>query len=504
MIVRILLCLLTVGTLVAQDDVATGPGSTPVGMRVVGAIRTVDSLHIRVLLSDSNGAMVRLLDGVGSWTVNTRCRAEDGASRAPTPVRVSEVVVDDVPAACMVVLNNSLIEGGYPRTALAGLSAMLRRMPDKDSIGVMSFDEGSNIIAPLSSPALAADALAVDIGNPDGLGAVYSALSSALSAVSTHVAGPRAIVLITSSDDNASVVHTPADIVRRAREQGVAIHIVRIGANAQGYVYRYIAHATGGRLTTIDPASVEEVGTIVRDVVKGMHRYHSLGIGVSSETVCSDLWVYAGFTAADRQLNDSILIPLRDRAYRLPSIVVATFPDDEDASLRRSYNTLATLSEAMLSDPSMNVELIGHSSPTTGKEASTKGLRRAQAVADLLVAYGVPKERIRVRTEGSSRPMYYFQQSEAHRALNNRVEMRWLVADDAPYTVTAEELASEEQASKAIEKWEARGFKAYFDPVVTTDGPSYRIRLWGYATYAEAQRAAKAASKKYKAKASAD
>jgi len=487
----------------AQDDVATGPGSTPVSMRIVGVTRTPDSLHLRVLLLDSNDAMVRLLEGVGSWSVTTRCRAENATANTAS-VRVSERVVDDLPGIAMVVVNNALIEGGYPRTAVTALSTMLSRMADKDSVGVMLFDEGSNIVAPLSTPALAAEALNTGIENPDGLGAVYSALSSALSAVGTQSSPLRSIILFTSSDDNASVVHTPADIVRRARLAGVQIHIVRIGSNAQGYVYRYIAHATGGRLMTIDASQVSEVGTIVRDIVKSMHRYHDLAIATPSENSCSDVWVHAGFAAADRQLSDSLLVPLQDRAYRIPSIVVATFPDDEDASLRRSYGTLATLSELMLSDSSVNIELIGHASPGPGKEAATKSLRRAQAVSDLLVAYGIPASRIRVRSEGSSRPMFYFQQSEAQRALNNRVEMRWLVGNEMPYTVSVGDVTSEEQASKAVDKWEERGFKAYFDPFVGSDGPSYRIRLWGYASANEAQRAAVDARKRFKVKATAD
>lgn len=498
-----IIVLLVRAPLFAQEDVATGPGSAPVSMRIMGVTRTADSMNIHVMLADSNGTTTRLLENTGSWSVSTRCRTEYG-STIPTTVRVNEAVVD-VNASCMVVINNSLIEGSYPRSAVASVFNVFTRMDNKDSVGVMLFDEGSNIVAPLSSPASAAGALADGIDDPAGLAAVYSALASALSAVNVQATGSRAIVLITSSDDNASVVHNSSDIVRAAKQTGVAIHVIRIGSGAQGYVYRYMAHATGGRLVTIEPTAIDDIGSIVRDIVKSMHRYYNLAIAMpDAEVGCMDTYVQVGFTLEARSLADTLLVPLQDRKYRMPYTVVATFPDDEDASLRRSYNTLATLSELMMSDPSIRIELIGHSSPSPVKEAASKGLRRAQAVSDLLVAYGASADRIRVRSEGSSRPMFYFQQSEAQRALNNRVEMRMVIADELPYTITAEQVASEELATKAVAKWEERGYKAYFDPVVTEEGPAYIIRLWGYASLTEAQRAATNARKKYNAKASAD
>ena len=66
----------------------------------------------------------------------------------------------------------------------------------------------------------------------------------------------------------------------------------------------------------------------------------------------------------------------------------------------------------------------------TGTEAENKalGLRRANAIKDLLIQAGIPMMNIQVDAVGSERPIGQ-NVTETGRAMNRRVEIRWQKAD---------------------------------------------------------------------------
>jgi len=103
------------------------------------------------------------------------------------------------------------------------------------------------------------------------------------------------------------------------------------------------------------------------------------------------------------------------------------FFDSNQAVLKpRSRTELDRLVEFLRQDPSLRVEIAGHTdnvgTPTANLSLSQ---RRAQAVLSYLSAHGVPTTRLRARGYGETKPLLA-NDSEAHRAQNRRIELRIL------------------------------------------------------------------------------
>ena len=509
----------------AQEDVSTGPdallrsdvkspymrGVTSDARTRASTLRLISargqsdgSLLLRALLLDSEGNELRWKSTTGTFSADVGCR-----SVAPVRALASKVEerlwTANTPSTSAVVLcDNSMMSGTMARAVIRSLRNVLPNVSGRDSIGVVLFDHDLLEICPLSPLAFASDKCDPNsIPAADGLSAVYSACMSGLAMLTDQKHG-RVLIVVTSSDDNASVSVSTADIVRRATELQATIYVVRVGQSSRAYPYRYLSAATGGRLYSIPEEESENVGSIVREIMYASK--HALEITIPADisaASCDDVWLKVRFEADTMSpfLHDSLLLPIKERAYRTSPAVVATFSDTNEVGLQSFYPILASVAEQMLSDSSLRVELIGNVSGDVKGNADDRALERAQFVQGFLAAYGVNKKHVILRSDGSRRPLYFMQLDGAQRLLNNRVEARFLIADDEPYTITIDQVASEEQAGKVADVWEQRGFKAYFEPVVEDRSPVYRIKLWGYRSKAEAQKDI-LALKKYKPKTS--
>lgn len=103
------------------------------------------------------------------------------------------------------------------------------------------------------------------------------------------------------------------------------------------------------------------------------------------------------------------------------------FFDSNQATLKpRSRTELDRLVEFLHQDPSLRVEVAGHTD-NVGTPAANLSLsqRRAQAVLSYLSAHGVPATRLRAKGYGETKPLAG-NDTEAHRAQNRRIELRIL------------------------------------------------------------------------------
>ena len=103
------------------------------------------------------------------------------------------------------------------------------------------------------------------------------------------------------------------------------------------------------------------------------------------------------------------------------------FFDSNQAVLKpRSRTELDRLVEFLRQDPSLRVEVAGHTDNVGTPAANlTLSQRRAQAVLAYLSGHGVPAARLRAKGYGETKPLTA-NDSEAHRAENRRIELRIL------------------------------------------------------------------------------
>lgn len=497
----------------AQDDVSTGPApllrsevnsatmrgvtddtaAIATSVRILGVRAGANgSLVLRATIIDGAGNALRWRPGVGEVSVDVGCRG-DATMRTPASSVDERTWTGSTPGTSAVILcDNSMLSGTTAKDVVRSLRDVLPGNAGRDSVSVVLFDHDLLELCPFMPTASLSDRLDPNaVASPEGLSAVYTAMMSGLGMVRDR-AEQRVLILVTSSDDNASVHLSTADIVRRATELRAAVYVIRVGQTTRAYPFRSICAATGGRLYTVAESDAAAVGGIVREILYTTKQHLDVAIpsDVLTSLTCDDVWLRLRFEADTTRpvLTDSILVSRTERAYRTTPAIVATFSDTTEVGLQAFYPILATMAEQLMMDSTVRVELTGHVSADIRTNADERAMDRADYVKGFLVAYGVKKNQIAVRSDGSRRPLYYLQLDGAQRLLNNRVEARFLHADERPYTITVDQVATEEQAGKLADVWEQRGFKAYFEPVVINRAPAYRVKLWGYATVQDAQK----------------
>lgn len=109
---------------------------------------------------------------------------------------------------------------------------------------------------------------------------------------------------------------------------------------------------------------------------------------------------------------------------RMPNNAI-TFGFDSAAVQASDYGTLNQVASVLSEFPSTAIDIYGHTD-SSGTDAYNQGLseRRAQSVADYLVARGVQRVRIATRGYGESQLLVSPERSEADRQANRRVEIR--------------------------------------------------------------------------------
>jgi|GEM_PF-436569 len=511
---------------VPQDDqeVATGPSplapsdipstymrgltsdtaARPATIRITSVRASGDSIVGEAVLLDSNGNFLRGTDRRGGWKFQARCRTEDASTSTTFGIPTEQVWSSGTAGVSAVIcIDNSAASNGMAKNVVKGLQGALSGTVGTDSVAITVYDHDMLEIVPMSSTSQAAQQCSPDsVPASSGLSAVNASAYAGLSVLHDRILSYRTIIIVASSDDNASLAYSSADVVQRARTMGATINVIRVGSTATGYVYRYMAGATGGRFYQLPVDRVADVGPIVREILYARKQRFRFTVPMpSSDGDCADVTVTATYALDGTEYADSVRLPLRDRQYRSAYTAVAAFKDSTDAGLQSYAPTLVTLGEQLMDNTSMKVELVGNVSTEYSGDAYKRGLERARAVSSYLTTYGVDPAQVSVRSEGSAKPLYYLQLEEWQRALNNRVEVRSLSADLEPFTVIVEQVISEELASKSVDLWESRGFKAFFEPVVVQRAPVYRVKLWGYSTSVQAEKVRDDVKKKYSIKA---
>jgi outer membrane protein OmpA-like peptidoglycan-associated protein len=106
-----------------------------------------------------------------------------------------------------------------------------------------------------------------------------------------------------------------------------------------------------------------------------------------------------------------------------------TFRSGQDVIQDVAYSTIEKLVKEISATPSSRILIEGHTDNVpTGKSGSDNmdlSLRRAKAIANILVLHGIPKDRISVTGYGDTRPINS-NSTEEGRAKNRRVEVKLL------------------------------------------------------------------------------
>jgi outer membrane protein OmpA-like peptidoglycan-associated protein len=105
------------------------------------------------------------------------------------------------------------------------------------------------------------------------------------------------------------------------------------------------------------------------------------------------------------------------------------FAKSRSTLLDESIGALEHLVRIMMEDPSVRIELAGHTDALGSSEAKKKlSVERVERIREYLLQYGIEKKRIQTVGYGGARPNAP-NDTEQNRAKNRRVEVRILEAD---------------------------------------------------------------------------
>lgn len=329
------------------------------------------------------------------------------------------------------------------------------------------------------------------------LSSVYRSLWFLLDNIESE--GNSTVVLITNRMDNSSINYTLDDVILKARTKNVSICAVTFGNEVSPSTYRFLTAKTGGNFYHFPWKSEDLSQGLVETILSNKYFYSTKFKLNEKASSCNDLDLKLSVFFGNLNFYDYYSYPIRERTFYTNYQAVSLFGHSDTTIKDVFLPSIMNLANLLISHRSLTLELIGTAgigeSDYNPIQLSTD---RALAVQKRLIALGVFPSQVRAKGIGISKPIYSTEDDEISGLFNRRVEIRWILPEVLPYTIVVDTVASEEQAEKKVEFWEKKGFRAFYDRLYYNNQILYKVVLWGYRTYDEAEREAKRISRKYR------
>jgi outer membrane protein OmpA-like peptidoglycan-associated protein len=477
-------CIIVGQAPLLAQGVTTGPVEQP-PITLLGSLRTDSSATLRVYAPQP---------GLGHITVETRCAGNTQPSSL-AGVRATLLPPQPWPTmASILILDASIESGTLPAEVALALQTETLAQPDI-FLGVWLSNQDITV---LTSPIAPFEMPSTKVERGFGVRSILTHIANACSELRTYTNEHKAIVVVVTGSDEASVGTTIQQCVDQCLLAGVTVYPIVVGESTARYPWRVLASETGGKITVVSAkASAAETLVAKASMLLQAHAASTQHIVAQRHAPCDSYTI----VVSDSLLGaDSIQNVHRLYPPAMEHAIVALFDDSTDSGVQAYYPILGALAERMIEDPSVNVVLIGHVSHGT-PQPNERALERSANVRDFLVGYGVESNRIDIRSEGANRPRWFATQSGDHVTQNNRVEAQIWSNEKSPYTVIVSTATNEDAAVKQVALWGKRGFRSYFEPIVVNGLPTYRVVLWGYASKSQALAAAADIKKRFKVQA---
>jgi outer membrane protein OmpA-like peptidoglycan-associated protein len=460
-----------------------------------------NTLRTKALVLDEFGNYLNGFSGNTSGFININAAITCDTNFVELPVsgfvELKEVENQAVDFALLV--DNSAIAGEY-FPIYNQISSFVSAANKYDRFALYKFNQNFNEIIPLK---LVNDISPDDIiaSKPSGLSSIYKSLKYAIEKLSKeNVDRTKAVILISYSYDNASIIYDRNDIIDLAISKNIPVYVIGVGNAVDSYSLSTLAHLSGARYYSVDESELENVSLILNEILFSQKSSYQFDVTIPAESSanCKSIKVNYEFITSASNANDTLIIPLTKERHEFNYMAVASFDVRDTVVLSEFDELLDLLTDVMKKNPAQSIELIGNSSIEGNNQYSYNlGLKRAQAVRKILINNGVNPSKIRIRSDGSNNPLYYLQELTWMQYYNRRVELRWLDPSLLPYEIIAQISDTETEALSFVENWEDKGLRSYYERYLINNIPVYRVKIWGYSTLAEAEKSAKKLSSDY-------
>lgn len=393
-----------------------------------------DSVQLFVRVFDNDGRIITKLappyytgsdDYRKIWSGLTEQIGIDGDPQNITDFSVREFSDQDgIPYELALVLDYSGTMGTNIGMLEEGASAFVRLKRPQDRIAVVKFDKNPQLVV-RSTDSESALLATFNRAGLAGYG-TYTALYSAARLGAEQLAlapeeHPRAVVLFTDGEDNASTI-VASDLYKYTLDNDIPIFTIAFGP-VNREVLSDISTVTGGKFyQTYTP---DELKMAFEDIYRSLRNYylvtyrpvnaigkHMVRLTLTPPRAATQL----GATAEYNTLTGAVA---RDNSFDPGPI----FFDYNQATLRpESQRAIENVATVMRDRPRMKIEVQGHTDAVGGDEFNQKlSEARAAAVRDAIVAAGIDPSRVQARGFGLSQPVAS-NDTEEGRAKNRRTE----------------------------------------------------------------------------------
>ena len=481
---------------------AIGPEAAPVRIKIMQSENKAKSLELKTIILDENG---NFINGLNSEVVDLsfiqKCKK---SSSSAGDLQIQEVHKSVGTDYSLIFDNSSVAEFNFP--LLERVLNFSESLNSNDRLMFSYFNHNyTEYLSLQSQNDFYSTFKGYDLPKPSGLSGLYKAVYNNLVDFTAQVSKDKnkALILITYSEDNSSLIYSPDDIINAAQNFGIPIFVIAVGDAFNSYTLQKIANSTGGKLYTVHTDSSHVAEHILKEIDFSLNNHYSVSLDYNrNENECSDAYGKLILKYGDKTIEDGIVLNPTKSEFHSYYQSVAIF-EPKSADMSEDYlSNIVELSSVLKSNPSYRIKLIGHSGNEGSKEFNAQiSDSRANKVRELVVKEGVDSNQIIVDSEGYSKPLFILGQTPWQNNFNRRVELKWInPSQTSPFEIVVEQVWTEEEAISSQNKWNKRGYNTYYENFLIGDEPVYRVMLWGFEDEDEVKQVASAIMKKYKTK----
>ncbi len=378
-----------------------------------------DSVQLFVRVYDNNGKLITNLappyyrgteDYRTIWRGLTEQIGNDGKPMPIDQFSVREFSDQDgIPYEIALALDYSGTMGSNINVLEGAAGGFVQLKRPQDRIAVIKFDRQPQLVRPLSADAgeIMSTFDGKGLRGYGGYSAIYSAAKMGADQLAAAPAGhPRAVVLFTDGEDNASTIATK-DLFEYCRVNSIPVFAIAFGAVNRD-VLADIAEYTGGRF--YQTYTSDELKSAFEDIYRSLRNYYLVTYKPPYQRGKHIAHLTLNLPHSDRPLGAMATYnTLKGEVFTDTTLDASklVFFDYNKAELRQeALPIVVAMAELMRDHPRLKIEVQGHTDSRGTEEYNMKlSQSRAEAVRQAIVARGVDSSRIRARGFGFSMPV---------------------------------------------------------------------------------------------------
>lgn len=377
-----------------------------------------NEISLNVHLIDSMKTLLSGLNDKSIWCeINDSTQSGEKLLKNFDFIEIDSSTSKNLSLAIVMDLSGSM---GYDRamTMQEGVAELIKSKRPDDKIALINYDSKLELTAPFSDDVkkLISNHKLNGLHGFGGLTATRQGIKLALEELDKlDDDSKKAVIVFTDGFDNSSKIQTD-ELINMAKSKAVPVHSVDYGPNTDAHMLQQIALNTGGIYHQI--YLTHEFKYLFDDLYRRMNNYYTLRFNSDHfgyHKVKIKLCLDGKEFYAEQEYDNS-------PAIGKITLLNVYFDHNKSSIKQESQPILKSLASYLKSNPSLSIEIHGHTD-STGDINYNKSLseKRAAEVSNYLVSAGITKNRIETIGFGPEKPIAD-NETEEGRAMNRRTE----------------------------------------------------------------------------------